>query len=250
MDAYRPVETHGNFSILLAAWPPPEHYDRRPGLVSPSLRHEAIVSVARAVFAAGGELVVTGDADVTPVIAAVALDYAPQPLAERREHPRSPLAVVESGGFDPTLRALMNPYIHHDAVLYLDADREPVERDRRWLGGELHEHRRHPLTRWVIERFDPRGAIVVSPDREALGEIEMLREFDVPVAVLASTVADQQLAEQFRELDPTERLIGDVRYDRWSERAPELRERPHEMVPYAFVVQRLIHEWQGRERPA
>ncbi len=260
MSGLRPIEPHEAFSVVLAAWPPTGERDRRPGLVSPALRHEAIVAAARAVFALGGRLVVTGDPDVVPAIAAVALDYAPIHAMELLEHQPSLLAVVESGGRDDTLRALLAPYVHRRVVRYVDAEGRTLE-----LAGELTsqlgEYRRHPLTPWIVDRFEPRGAIFVAPHGAAEEELEMLAAKGIGVAVLADTAPYADDARRWRYLDPMQEIIGDVPLDRWAEQVSELRwdegldwgsDHPGQLrprvgvaMPYAFVLQRLVARWAG-----
>jgi hypothetical protein len=185
----------------------------------------------------------TGDSDVVPVIAAVALDYAPLPSAERTQRPASLLTVVESGGLDPTLRALLTPYVQHDAAQCVDTEGQVVDLDRRWLDADLLEHRRHPLRPWIADRYHLRGAIFVSPHEEAEHDIQMLESQGIPVAVLVATAPEPDEAERWARMDPTSQMIGDVAYDRWSERTDQPRERPSETIPYAFVLQRLIASW-------
>lgn len=244
---FRAIEPHRGFTVLLAAWPPPQTRDRRPGVASPSLRQEAIVSLARAVFAVGGQLVMMGDADVAPVVAAVALDYATAPSAERSARPVTPLVVVESGGEDPSLRALMWPYVLHDAVEYVDANREPVAAEQRFPETSLRQARRHPLPPWVVERFEPRGAVFIGADAQASAEIEGLQSRGVRVAVLTATVLDDGRAETWADLDPA-REFARGRSDRWSERDERPRNGSGEVVPFPFVMQRLVAEWTGRPR--
>jgi hypothetical protein len=262
MSDLLPIAPREAFSVVLAAWPPPtDDRRRRPGLVPPALRHEAIVAAARAVFAVGGHLVVTGDPYVVPVLAAVALDYTPAHAIERVERPPSLLTVVESGGPDPTLRALLAPYVHRQAARYVDVEGQPLELDAELVTAEIGGYRRHPLRPWIVDRFRPRGAIFVTPHGEAEQEIEMLAAQGVGLAVLTDTAPYAEDAERWSWADPTRELIGDVRLNRWEEagelrgrdESPERRQddfdqpRPQAgvAVPYAFVLQRLIASWAG-----
>jgi hypothetical protein len=263
MSDLRPIEPTARFSVVLAVWPPTGAGDRRPGLVSPALRHEAIVAAARAVFALGGRLVTVGDTDVAPVLAAVALDYSPVHAMESAHRPPSPLTVIESDGRDETLRALLAPYVHRQVLQYLDAEGEGLELDGEpQRTAELGEYRRHPLRSWILERFAPRGAIFIAPHGQAEEEIEMLAAKGVDVAVLADTAPYVGDAERWRDRDPMRELIGDVPLDRWTEQGGLRRdgEGAHELwlehpdeprsragvpMPYAFVLQRLIGGWAG-----
>lgn len=246
-DRFRAIEPHRGFAVLMAASPPPQIRDRRPGAASPSLRQEAIVSLARAVFAVGGQLVMMGDPDVAPIVAAVALDYAAAPSAERSARPVTPLVVVESDGDDPSLRALMGPYVLRDAVEYVGSDGELVAPEGRLSETNLRQARRHPLSPWVIERFELRGAVFIGADAEASGDIEELRSRGVRVAVLTATVLDGDRAEAWADLDPARDFV-EARLDRWSERDDRPRGSSEDVVPYPFVMQRLVAEWAGRPR--
>jgi hypothetical protein len=257
----RPIPPREAFSVVLAAWPPPtDDRRRRPGLVPPALRHEAIVAAARAVFALGGHLVVTGDSYVAPVLAAVALDYTPAHAIELVERPPALLTVIESGGHDMTLRALLAPYVHRQAARYVDVEGRALELDAELVTAELGGYRRHPLRPWIIDRFRPRGAIFVSPHAEAEQEIEMLAAQGVGLAVLTDTVPYAEDAERWSWADPTREVIGDIPLDRWKEEGGEPRRdtepperRPDDLdqsrppagvaTPYAFVLQRLIARW-------
>ncbi len=82
--------------MLLVADPPAEHGS--PGTEGPAGRHEAIVALARAVFAAGGRIAVPADPGIALVLATVGLEYAAARPAERwGEEPPPPVMVVETG---------------------------------------------------------------------------------------------------------------------------------------------------------
>jgi hypothetical protein len=126
-EHFRPIEPHEAFRVLLSAWPPQapwrhaEREDPRAELASATERYDAIVGLARAVFALGAQLVVPADPDIVPLVASVALDYAPLPASERREQVAAPLKVVETVRLEPQLRAALSPFMALDAVRYMDA---------------------------------------------------------------------------------------------------------------------------------
>jgi hypothetical protein len=230
-EELRAIRPEGRFSIALSARPPPAVRDERSGQASPTERHDAIVGLAQAVFARGGELVVPADPDTAPLLAAVALGYASPP----------PLTVVETEGEEPILRSVLTPYMARDAVSYVGRRADP---DVGWpRNPKAMGNRRHPVTPLLVERSrNLRGAVFVSPTPESEAEIHMLVGMGtVQVAVLTATASDEELAERWRHYDPVPRLLArDGRgrrreRERWPHRPP--------VVPYAFVMQELIRRW-------
>ena len=251
-EHFRPIEPHGAFRVLLSARAPEPSRTRAPGEdrradeASATERHDAIVGLARAVFAVGAELVVPADPDTVPLVASVALDYAPLPASERRERVASPLTVVETARLEPQLRAVLSPFMALDAVRYVDANGDPVEPDPEWARElEESEHLRHPVTVDLVERFAPRGAVLVSPGPEAEEEIDLLHELGMRVAVIAATTRDRSSADRWRHLDPTAELLRPERRGRWSEREGARDEERRPVVPYAYLMQRMIDAWAG-----
>jgi hypothetical protein len=243
----RAIEPHRAFTVLLSAWPPGPERRERPGQATATERHDAIVGIARAVFALGAELVVPADPDTAPVVAAVALDYATPPAAERGEPAPSPLSLMETERPEPELRAMMTPYIALGGVRYLDPDGEVVAPDPVWATRRLEslEHVRHAVTDGLVEAMRPRVAVFVSATASAERDMSVLDAHGVPIAVLSSTVDDPVLAERWSSSDPTEYLLREGRRGRWTERAAG--EDPFgaapSRLPYGYIVQRLILDW-------
>ena len=259
-DLEPPPPPQRPFSVLFAVWAPSTREVPRRSAPSPALRHEAIVSAARAVFALGGELVVPADPDVAPLLAAIALDFTASPTAEGDRRPRRPLTVVETGGPDPFIRSRLAPYAARGAVRYvLPLDDEVIIADDRHLPRGLR--RRHAVTPELLAEHRLVGAIFISPHRDADVEMRLLQEHGVEVAVLMDTIDREDLAqsrrgperpdaespdslwEQWSLRDPTLDILGDVGGDRWTEHEGQRRDRRSAVTPYAYIVQALIASW-------
>lgn len=244
----RPRPGRSAFTVLLVADPPPPH--RRPGAESPAGRHEAIVALARAVFAEGGQLVVPADADIALVVGTVALDYAAPPVAERRvETGPSHLTVMEGGGFERATRVLLAPLAVRGALRYLDAEGAEVRLDLSEVEAEqpgLEEVRRHRVTSRMVEVTHPTVAVLLSPQRPAMQDVTVLRDFQVEVLVFHDSVLEADLEPELRDTeDPTQRLMRQAPGERWSRpRGPD-DVRP--VPPYPYLMQRLVAEWTGRD---
>jgi hypothetical protein len=216
---------------------------------SPAGRHEALVALARAVFAEGGRMAVPVDTDVALVIGMVALEYAQPPVAVRRAEPApAPLLVRETASPEYAARLLLAPLTARGALRYLDGEGEEVTVDPGALATErvaFDEVRRHRVTPEMVRATSPSVAVVISPAWPARRDLDVLREFDVPTVVFGRTVLDPDLAEMLATVDdPTERLLGETPRGRWSgEDTPE-EVRP--VLPYPYLMQRLVAEWTDR----
>lgn len=248
MPVVGPRDPGDRFAVLLSSWPAGEA--GLSGLRAVLEQQEALLSLARAVFGAGGRLVLPADRTVAPLVAELALDYAAPPQAERREAPVEPVLVAETREPDERLRLNLARLSLRKAVGYVDADGEPVAMQWQREAEETHgfdgearwaEPRRQPLTLDLIERVHPVGAVVLSPGERALGELEMLLTADIRVAVFA---AGQAFRDRFGRFDRTEELLAGVDPEgRRRARAGERERRAP--VPYAFLMQRLVSLWGG-----
>jgi hypothetical protein len=245
----RPRPDRSGLTVLLVADPPPSH--RRPDAESPAGRHEAIVALARAVFAEGGQLAVPADADIALVVGTVALDYAAPPVAERRGQARpSHLTVMETGGFEHATRVLLAPLAVRGALRYLDSEGDEVGLDLTEVEAEepgLEEVRRHRVTRRMVEVTRPTMAVVLSPQRPAIRDLDVLRELQVRPFVFQDSVleADLELEPELRGMeDPTQRLLDQAPGERWSR--PRRPDDVRPVPPYPYLMQRLVAEWTGR----
>lgn len=199
------------------------------------MRHEALLALARAVYAADGSLTVPVD-DVALILATVALSYAHTPVAEGRAA-EPPLTVVETVRPEPSARRLLQPLVRRGALTYRSirdfsetADAGDTE------GGPV---RRHPVTPDLLEIARPAFAVLLSPAGQALEDGYALR---CPrTYAFRSTFLAPPLRLDFE--DPTDRLLEGSRQGRWGE-------GEHNAIPYSFVMQRLVREWTQDERRA
>jgi hypothetical protein len=160
---------------------------------------DAIVSLARATFAAGGEIISAVDAGTNLVLAAVALDYMPQRAAEVHDDGRRRLVTaVETAGVDEELRQVLAPYQERGVVQLFGPDGERIEPDPEWSRHELRppEAPAHPVTQQLVERWRPHLAVFVAPDRASERAMAMLSELNVPFNVIGPTAADRAVAER------------------------------------------------------
>lgn len=247
---FRAIEPHERFTILLVAASPPvvdpdeRGLARGAGGTSPAGTIDAVISVARAVLAEGGRIVMPGDRGMSPIVASVALDYAALAATERDKQPPAALVVASTLWPELTLAALLEPYVLRGAVLHVGPDGDPVEpADDRTYEREIdtsYEHRQ-PVVPWLIEQWRPAGAVFVAPEADAQHDMELLRDSSIAFAVLAH--ADAERAKQWREHDAA-RLMMAERPARWANRDDVKRgPQSEDVVPYAYIAQRLVSEW-------
>ena len=214
-------------------------------------RQEALISLARAVFGAGGRIALPADGVVAPFVADLGVDYATTAGAERREtRDVEPVLVVETEESDERLRAHLARSASRGAVRYVDRAWRPVmlrpraefADDEADAPDHRPEIRRQPVTHDLVQRAAPVLAVVVSPSADAAGEVELIRGTGVAVAAFA---VGERLRERFREYDRTEeRLIEFERDHRRREWQPERQDRAP--VPFAFLMQQLVSPWAER----
>jgi hypothetical protein len=227
----------------------PPSPDRRPGAEAPAGRHEALVALARAVFAEGGRLAAPVDVDIALVLGTVALDYSAPPVAERRaEAPPAPLTVMEMQP-EALARTLLAPLAVRGALRYLDPEGSEVRLDLSEVAAEqpgLEEVHRHRVTPRMVEVTQPMAAVFISPARPAMQDLAVLREAQVRTVVFRDSVLEADVDAELSEVeDPTERLLRGGPGERWSrERRPE--EEVRSVPPYPYLMQRLVAEWTGR----
>lgn len=256
MSDLGPAAAHGRFTVVLAAWSLPPEASRDPRLAFE--RRDAIRAFTRAVLAAGGSIAMTADGHVAPLVAQIALDYAPGALAERRgERPAAPLVVMETERRDDTVRGRLAPFAWRHAITYVDGDGRDVSAelprapaDEESPGDEppaKERPRRQRLTGRFIERMRPVAAVVISAPADALEELAVLRMAGLDTVALGRTMLPGRAREMLREHDVEAWM---ARLEAWRHRwvGRDDPERRGELaIPYAYLAQRLAARW---ERPA
>jgi hypothetical protein len=97
----------------------------------------------------------------------------------------------------------------------------------------------------MIQAMRPTAAVLISPGRNALLDLGILRAHDVPTVIFRDGIIEEGLAMEFGGIeDPMQRLLPEASEGRWSRplRAPE----PMQSRPYAYLMRRLVAEWTGR----
>jgi hypothetical protein len=218
-------------TVILTAGFPQREYDRE-GLVELDALEaveDAIVDIARAVFARGGDLALPADDEVAPLVALVAAEYAAPARAEA-ERPPAPLRVFFTGGDDEEVQRLLRPLTERGAAQVEPPGPEPLARSERG---------RHRVDSWMIERTHPVGAIVFGGAPESAEDAAVLVTSGIDTAVIGPAV-----------LPGLE--LGDVlEQGAWDAAAdlPYREERRDRPPPLPFVVQTVVERWlPTRER--
>lgn len=238
------------WTVLLVADPPTTPgdqagdfpRDREPD--SPMLVREALISLARAVFAAGGQLVLPADGEVASLIGTVALGYIELPPAEsppREGEPVPPVTVMETRpGQGSQLSSLLAPLSIRGGLQITDVDGRvipprPAESPEEPTFEPIP---RHPITERMLDQAQPSLAVFLNPRPAALEERILLRDRDIRVAVFTGSIQDPSGLPQFAADDPTARLLDGEPDSPWSAAPEDSRARP----PYAYLMQRLVAE--------
>ncbi|HEX7303718.1 hypothetical protein [Lentzea sp.] len=227
----RPRPVRDDFTVLLVADPPPQR--PRPGGEGPAGRQEALVSLARAVFAEGGRIALPADAGVAVTMATVALEYEGPRIAERRTEAgqQHRVLVVETERPQRDARAFLAPFAARGVVEYLDPDGDPVllGLGEPELFGE--EGIRQPVTPELLRLVRPRAVVLISSSNRSFRDLAVLRDSGVPVVAFGTTAHDRGTAADLSAVDDPTR-------DRWASRWSS--ERESRTVPYAFLMQDLV----------
>jgi hypothetical protein len=207
----------------------------------------ALVSTARAVLSRGGRIIAGFDPDVTPVLAAVALEYsAGQGAEDVDDRDAAPVAIVVDPGTRTQLRHLRpeGPQVSFDPDV--DADRGPDDDEEGdgWLGFLQStmavqfidtDHLPDDRGRVPVRRVD--GNVQLSfllwPDDSCRVDLEASSR-DRRALLLPShgSIDDDWRGHVARTSEDVLLKLGD-------------RKRSVDAVPYGFVVHRLIDDWVG-----
>jgi hypothetical protein len=182
------------FTVLLVADPPPP--TTRAGGEDPAGRYEALVAFGRAAFAAGGQVALPVDTGIAPLLATLALEYAP--VGFRR------VVVMETQRPDAWARCLLAPFVARGAVDILGLDGQPVDLGPRADGDgpEGVDAPRQPVRPELVEVSGARAAMLISPAPAALDDLDVLRRSGVRIAVLRNTAMTASRTRSVRSTIP------------------------------------------------
>jgi hypothetical protein len=238
---------------------------------------EAVIAVARAVFAAGGELVFGAHPSISPLVASVLGEYyvpeAPAPAAEggsspRREGQGQPRVVMyQSKVWEPlwaesSLRLAEHPRVevHWTSVI----DKEAVSPTP--SAAPQAPHSMKEMRTQMIEQTRPVAMIAIGGMEGTEEEVELfarLRE-GRPIYVLATTGGAAGLIAKRPKIHRSRVVVMDEKsrdavMQFWTEQenrdprrskdqsvgegsAPSALREQHYYVPYSFVAQQIIAE--------
>lgn len=243
--SFRPHPFRSDLTILLIADSPPA--EPRTGFQTPLARREALISVARATFAAGGRLAVPLDVDAALLIGTLALDYQEPRAAEQHGEPPVPrVTVMQNGSTSEPARRLLAPLGARGAIRLVDEQGEGVVLDaspEAEIDG-LSDVSRHMLTSSMVQAVQPTFAVLINPESRVSEEASVLREGNVPTFSFSEGALDDEAPAWFTEFgveDPTRRLLEGTTQSPWQEEDVEPGSG-YRVPPYAYLMQRLIAE--------
>jgi hypothetical protein len=202
---------------------------------------EAVVSLARAVFAEEGRLVFGGHPSISPLVASVAADYYPANFGTAVDT-KPPVSIYQSlcyEGYIPDTTQLLRDMGFAEIVWTEPASGErfnPEVRERQCVQSIFHMRDR------MIQETEPAAMVAIGGMdgvEDEANRFQSFSKFHGMVYVFKSTWgAAARLAES-----KTPGVI--VAEERWNRVAPppdlEFR-RSRPLVPYAFLMQKLVEE--------
>jgi|KBSMisStaDraftv2_1062788.scaffolds.fasta_scaffold283059_2 hypothetical protein len=203
---------------------------------------EAVVSLARAVFAEEGRLVFGGHPSISPLVASVAADYYPVSLGARMDA-EAPVSVYQSScyeGYIPDTTRLLRE-MGLAEIVWTGAEEgeryDPLIPGRQCVQSIFH------MRDQMLKEKNPVAMVAIGGMDGVEDEASRFlsrRDIPRPVYVFRSTWgAAARLAESRQP-----GLI--VAEDRWRKIMPpsveEGRYRQRAMVPYALIMQQLVGE--------
>jgi hypothetical protein len=218
--------------LLLAGFP--DEDDETVGASQLLEIEEAILSLSRAALARGHRLTLPGDPVVAPLVVAVATEYAAPAQTEARSRPPWLVDVLVAGEVDEELsRALTG--------------RRQVRGVSVGEGREGTHEGRHRLTAAAMDTVRPAAAVLIGGDSTLAQEFALVRAFGVRMGVIGPTLtgdlARGDLSARYDVAAPILERIG------WGAgRGREVAPDHERQVPYPFVMQQLVAEWEDEWR--
>lgn len=236
----------GRAIFLSASVPSPERQERYRRIEDAHLEiEEAVVSLARAVFAESGTLVFGGHPAISPLVAMVAGEYIRPRFAEGSgEEAGTPIQIYQSRAFEGFLpdETLMMFRAGYATLHWTDAkDGERFDpkapRDRPFCPQSLRHMRQR-----MIEETAPIAMACIGGMEGVEREVEIFRELrqGAPIYVFGGTGGAAALLAEGRENEAL-RIIDREVLERL---APLRHSRDREAlpVPYPLIAQMLVEE--------
>lgn len=241
--------------FLSASVPSPERAERYRRIEDAHLEiEEAVVSLARAVFAEGGTLVFGGHPAISPLVAMVAGEYIrPRFVEGVGEEVSTPIHIYQSRAFegylpDETLMMFRAGYATLHWTEAMDGERFDPEapRDQPFCPKSLRHMREQ-----MIEETAPIAMVCIGGMEGVEREAEIFRELrqGAPIYVFGGTGGAAALLAEERE-DGLLRIIdrevlerlAPLRRSRELEAGPAHGEPERPPVPYPLIAQMLVGE--------
>ncbi len=239
----------GRRVFLSASVPSPERPQFYGGEDAHRQIEDAVISLSRAVFAAGGTLVFGGHPAISPLVAMVAGEYLAPFRAEagerQQERPPVPIEIYQSRAFegflpDETLMMFRLGYANLHWIAAVDGERyDPkAPRDQPPCPKSMEEMRQR-----MIGEMQPVAMVAIGGMQGIFDELRIFKQHrqGSPIYLLASTSGAAALLAGRRE--PGVRAI-DTEVLSSLQGHEELRSREGErpVIPYPLIVQVLVHE--------
>ena len=192
---------------------------------------EAVLSFSRAAFAAGRRIALPGDRLIAPLVSRIAAEYVLPLGSEGAGEGSRPVELMLTEGGDERLEGILAGLEHADWRRVGGGTREEPYADR------------HPLTFEAISVSAPRAALAVGGGAGLVDDLELLREHDVEVAPIVSTLAGPLRKDWERwGTDVASKILAEAG---WEAVSNELAGRPG--TPYPYLMQQLVADWDDPE---
>lgn len=249
----RGTRLRGRTILLAASIPLPESDARYRRIRRAHFEiDQAVISLARAVFSQGGQIVLRGVPAMSMLVGMVAGEYREPSLAERssEERPTASVEVFESGSFaeSPSEQALVMYRLGH------------VRLNRVEGGGERRRAEEHPgglghLREEMIERTSPIAMVCIGGSSEERADFEAFAHLrrGAPVYVFALTGgAAASIAERSDDDNVVRRIDQEILEEVSTLRAkyrggdeenrPRIDPEEQPVIPYPLIAQWIVDE--------
>jgi hypothetical protein len=219
---------------------------------------QAVISLARAVFSEGGQLVFGGHPAISPLVAMVAGEYREPRFSESsEERPAPPIRIFQSRAFEGFLPSdtLLMYQLGYATITWVDAvNQEKFNPEIKYKEPPCPASLR-AMRKAMIEWTNPHAMVCIGGMEGVERETELFRELrgEAPIYVLQSTGGASLIlghtrkdirvidSEIMRRIEALKSNILGPSHPTDSARKPE--ERP--VVPYPLIMQSIVDEIAG-----